>query len=485
MKQGGTAVNSSFYTKGVFYLKGENMDLKQLLKEYEKFDGKEVIVEGWLRNHRSQKEFGFLDLFDGTAFGSIQIVYTQSETEEFEKISKFRIGSAVEVVGKVVVTPEAKQDFEILASKVILHGSSEEDYPIQPKRHTREFLREKAHLRGRTLLFNTVFRIRNELSHIIHDYFHENGYVHCPSPIITKNDGEGAGETFNVSTLDIKSPPVNDKGEIDYSKDFFAEKTNLTVTGQLEAEIFALSFKKAYTFGPTFRAENSNTKTHASEFWMIEPEMAFTDLDGNMDEIEKFLKHIVKTLLVNCPNEMNWLNQFVEKGLLDKLNEFANSKFHRISYTDAIKILEESGEEFEFEVAWGNDLASEHEKYLSEKHFKSPVFVTDWPKEMKAFYMRLNDDCKTVAGVDLLVPRVGELVGGAQREERYDLLQKRMIENDILDDELWWYLELRKYGGCYHSGYGVGFDRLIMYVTGVENIRDSQPFPRTPRNCEI
>ncbi len=461
------------------------MDLRQLKELYKEYEGKEIQIEGWLRNHRAQKEFGFLDLFDGTGFGSVQVVYSSEETQNFSEISKYRIGSAVIVLGSVVVTPDASQPFEILASKVILSGQSDEDYPIQPKRHTREFLREKSHLRSRTLLFNTVFRVRNELSYAIHQYFYENGYIHCPAPIITTNDGEGAGEAFSVTTFDLNDLPKNDKGQLDYSKDFFSNKTSLSVTGQLEAEIFALSFKKTYTFGPTFRAENSNTKTHAAEFWMIEPEIAFADLNENMRIAEDFTKSVIKHVLNKCSAELKWLDSFVEKGLINKLEKFVNDEFKVMTYTEAIDILKNCEKEFEFPVEWGSDLASEHEKYLADEYCNSPVFVTDWPKDMKAFYMRLNDDQKTVAGMDLLVPRVGELIGGSQREERIDYLMKRMDEMNIPKDDLWWYTDLRKYGGCFHSGFGLGFDRLVMYVTGVDNIRDAQPFARTPRNCEF
>ncbi len=460
------------------------MDLKQLFEEIETLEGKVVSLSGWVRNNRSQKEFGFIDLFDGTAFGSVQIVYS-NELENFDEVSKFRVGSALELDGEVVLTPEGKQAFEIQACKVVLCADSDEDYPIQPKRHTREFLREKAHLRGRTQLFNTVFRVRNELTYAIHKHFQEKGFVNCPAPIITKNDGEGAGEMFGVSVLDPRNLPLNDDGSIDYSKDFFSGKTNLTVTGQLEAEIYALSFKNTYTFGPTFRAENSNTKTHAAEFWMIEPEMAFCDNARNMEIAESFVKGVVGHVLEKCPNELAWLDQFVEKGLVQKLEDLVNKEFKRITYTEAQEILASANRDFEFPIGWGEDLASEHEKFLTDEYFKSPVFVTDWPKDMKAFYMRLNEDGKTVAGMDLLVPRVGELMGGSQREERYDHLIARMEEMNVPQEDLWWYLDLRKYGGCYHSGFGLGFERLVMYVTGIENIRDAHPFPRTPRNCDI
>ncbi len=460
------------------------MDLRELYQEYEKLSGKVVNLSGWIRNNRNQKEFGFIDLFDGTAFGDIQIVYSNT-LENFEQISKFRVGSALELEGEVVLTPNGKQKFEIQATSVVLCAPSEEDYPIQPKRHTREFLREKAHLRARTQLFNTVFRVRNELTFAVHKHFQDRGFINCPSPILTKNDGEGAGEMFGVSVLDPQNLPLDDSGNIDYSKDFFAGRTNLTVTGQLQAEVYALSFKNTYTFGPTFRAENSNTKTHAAEFWMIEPEMAFCDNARNMEIAEEFVKGVVKHVLDKCRSELEWLDKFVEKGLVEKLEKLVNDKFERITYEKAQEILASASQNFEFPIGWGEDLASEHEKYLTDVHFNCPVFVTDWPKEMKAFYMRLNDDGKTVAGMDLLVPRVGELIGGSQREERYDRLIARMDESNIPHEDLWWYLDLRKYGGCYHSGFGLGFERLVMYVTGIENIRDAHPFPRTPRNCDM
>ncbi len=460
------------------------MDLKQLFDEYEKLAGQKVDVSGWVRNNRSQKEFGFIDLFDGTAFGSVQVVY-DTTLSNFEAVSKFRVGCALEIVGEVILTPDSKQAFELKATEIVLSADSDEDYPIQPKRHTREFLREKAHLRSRTQLFNTVFRVRNELTYAVHKYFQENGFINCPAPIITKNDGEGAGEMFGVSVLDPKDLPLKDNGEIDYSKDFFAGRANLSVTGQLEAEIYALSFKKTYTFGPTFRAENSNTKTHAAEFWMIEPEMAFADNAENMRVAESFVKGVVGHVLDKCAKELAWLDSFVEKGLVEKLTDLVSKEFLRVTYTEAQEILAKADRKFEFPIGWGEDLASEHEKYLTDEYFKAPVFVTDWPKDMKAFYMRLNEDGKTVAGMDLLVPRVGELIGGSQREERYDHLIRRMEEMDVPKEDLWWYLELRKYGGCYHSGFGLGFERLVMYVTGIENIRDAHPFARTTKNCEF
>lgn len=460
------------------------MDLRDLVKSYEELSGQVVEISGWVRNNRDQKEFGFVELFDGTAFGSIQVVYA-NELSNFDEVCKVRVGSALEIKGEVVLTPDAKQAFEIKAVEVVVSADSDEDYPIQPKRHTREFLREKAHLRARTQLFNTVFRVRNELTIAVHSHFQERGFINCPAPIITKSDAEGAGEMFGVSVLDPQSLPVDDKGNIDYSKDFFAGRSNLTVTGQLEAEVYAMSFKKTYTFGPTFRAENSNTSKHAAEFWMIEPEMAFADNEENMRVAEEFVKGVIARVLDKCSAELEWLDQFVENGLIEKLTDVVEKDFLRISYTQAQEILAQADREFEFPIGWGEDLASEHERYLTDEHFKAPVFVTDWPKDMKAFYMRLNPDGKTVAGMDLLVPRVGELIGGSQREERYDHLVRRMEEMNIPSEDLWWYLDLRRYGGCYHSGFGLGFERLVMYVTGIENIRDAHPFPRTPKNCEF
>lgn len=460
------------------------MDLRELKKEYSELVGKVIEVSGWVRNNRDQKEFGFIELFDGTAFGSIQVVYA-NELENFSDVCKVRVGSALEIKGEVVLTPDAKQPFEIKACEVVVSADSDEDYPIQPKRHTREFLREKAHLRARTQLFNTVFRVRNELTIAVHQHFQERGFINCPAPIITKSDAEGAGEMFGVSVFEPHDVPLNDKGEPDYNKDFFAGRSNLTVTGQLEAEVYALSFKKTYTFGPTFRAENSNTSKHAAEFWMIEPEMAFADNEENMRVAEDFVKGVVAHVLDKCSEELAWLDQFVEKGLVEKLTDVVEKDFLRITYTQAQEILAAADVEFEFPIGWGNDLASEHERYLTDVHFNAPVFVTDWPKDMKAFYMRLNPDGMTVAGMDLLVPRVGELIGGSQREERHGHLIQRMEEMNIPQEDLWWYLDLRKYGGCYHSGFGLGFERLVMYVTGIENIRDAHPFPRTPRNCEF
>lgn len=455
------------------------MDLVSLYKDIKQYIDKEVILTGWIRNHRKQKEFGFIDFYDGTCFKSIQVVY-DNKLSNFDFISKLRVGSAIKVIGILSKSLGSGQDYEVLASDIILLGDCPEDYPIQPKRHTREFLREVAYLRPRTNLFQAVFRVRSVAAFAIHSYFQSNGYVYFHAPIITASDCEGAGEMFQVTTLDLNR--VN--GKPDYTKDFFGKPANLTVSGQLQAETFALAYKKTYTFGPTFRAENSNTKTHASEFWMIEPEIAFCDLNQDMDIMESMLKYVVKYVLDNCKEEMEFLDKFVEKGLITKLNSLINSKFTRIKHEDVITILKEAKVKFEFEPEYGGDIAKEHEKYITE-YFNGPVFITDWPKDIKAFYMKLNEDGKTVAAVDLEVPGAGELMGGSQREEDYDKLLKRMKELNMPLEGMDWYLNLRRYGGCVHSGFGMGFERLLIYLTGVENIRDVIPYPRTPGNCEF
>jgi len=460
------------------------LSIRQLFKKYQELDGKEITIFGWVRNNRAQKEFGFINLNDGTFFETIQVVYENEFLDTFKETQKLRVGSAIRVAGILVVTPNMKQPFEIKAREVELLGDSQEDYPIQPKRHTREFLRENAHLRARTNLFSAVFRVRSVLTHAIHTFFQERDFVHVAAPIITASDAEGAGETFKITTLDLDNLPKNDDGEIDYKKDFFQKKANLTVSGQLEAEAFALAFRDVYTFGPTFRAENSNTTTHASEFWMIEPEIAFADLTDDMQLAEDMVKFIIKYVIERAPQEMEFFNKFVQKGLMDKLNKVMTGSFVIITHKEAVEVLLNSKEKFENLPKYTEDLATEHEKYLV-KHFDGPVFVIDWPKDIKAFYMRLNDDGETVAAMDLLVPGSGELIGGSQREERLDFLEKRMDEMNVPKDDLWWYLDLRKYGGCKHAGFGLGFDRMLMYLTGVENIRDVIPFPRTPRNCEF
>lgn len=459
--------------------------VRQLVRGTNLFENKNVEVNGWIRSNRDQKSFGFIALNDGTHFNSIQIVYEKDTLPNFEEVIRLKTGAAVKIKGLFVETPQAKQPFEIKAREISLEGDSSEDYPIQPKRHTREFLREIAHLRPRTNLFAAVFRVRSVLAFAIHEFFQDRGFVYTHSPIITASDAEGAGEMFRVTTLDPVAPQLNDEGLVDFSEDFFGRKTNLTVSGQLEAEAFALAFRDVYTFGPTFRAENSNTARHAAEFWMIEPEIAFAGLEEDMGLAEDMLKYVITKLLERAPAEMNFFNEFVDKGLRERLQNIINSEFARVTYTKAIEILEQSGEKFDYPVNWGSDLQTEHERYLTEKVFKKPVFVYDYPKEIKAFYMRLNDDVKTVAAMDLLVPGVGELIGGSQREERIEVLKQRMQEFNISEKELWWYLDLRRFGGVRHAGFGLGFERLIMYATGVSNIRDVIPFPRTVGSCEF
>ena len=459
-------------------------DVKEIYEKVEEFidTDKEVKLQGWIRNHRKQKEFGFIDFFDGTYFKSVQVVY-DNKIKNFDDIQKYHVGSSISVVGKVIKSPAKGQLFELSASEIVLEGDCPEDYPIQPKRHTREFLREQAYLRPRTNLFQAVFKVRSIAAYAIHKYFQERNYVYVHTPLFTANDGEGAGEMFQVTTMDLKNIPFNKEKQVDFSKDFFGKKVGLTVTGQLEAEAFALAYKKVYTFGPTFRAENSNTKVHASEFWMIEPEIAFCDLDGVMDIEEEMLKYVVSYVLEHCSEEMKFLDQFVEKGLIAKLEKLINSKFTRITHEEVIKILKEADVKWEFTPEYGEDIAKEHEKYITE-YFDGPVFIKDWPKDIKAFYMKQNSDGKTVAAVDLEVPGAGELMGGSQREESYDKLVKRMQELNMSDEGLEWYINLRKFGGCTHSGFGMGFERLLIYLTGVDNIRDVIPFPRTPGNCE-
>ena len=454
------------------------MDLKDILKDIDKYLDKEIEICGWIKNHRPQKEFGFIAFNDGTTQKGIQVVYDK-KIENFDEISHLLVGCSLKVIGKLIKS-QGKEDYEINASKIEVLGLCPEDYPIQPKRHTREFLREQAYLRPRTNLFTAVFRIRSLAAYAIHKYFNENNFVYVHTPLITCADAEGAGEMFQVTTLDLEK--VN--GKPDYSKDFFGKKASLTVSGQLQVEPFALNYKKVYTFGPTFRAENSNTKTHASEFWMIEPEMAFTDLKGDMDVMEAMLKYVVSYVLENAKDELDMLDSFVEKGLIDKLNRLVNSEFKRITHEECITILKESKEKFEFTPEYGEDIAKEHEKYITE-HFNGPVFIYNWPKDIKAFYMKQNDDGKTVAAVDLEVPGAGELMGGSQREDDYEKLVKRMDEMGMEKEGLDWYLNLRRYGGCVHSGFGLGFERLIIYITGVDNIRDVIPYPRTPKNCDF
>ena len=456
------------------------MVIKEILDKKDELIDKEITVSGWIRNHRPQKEFGFIDFSDGTCFKHLQIVY-ENTLPDFTKIAKLLVGCALEVRG-ILVKSSGNQDVEVKAKEIKVLGNCPEDYPIQPKRHTNEFLREQAYLRARTNMFQAVFRIRSLAAQAIHKYFGDRGYVYVNTPIITANDCEGAGEMFQVTTLDLEHVAKN--GEVDYSKDFFSKPTGLTVSGQLEGETFAMAFSKVYTFGPAFRAENSNTKTHMSEFWMVEPEIAFCDINGLMDIEEDMLKYIVNYCLTNGKDEMEFLDKFVEKGLVQKLTKLVNSKFIRISHKEVIDILKESKCKWEFEPSYEEDLAKEHEKYITE-YFDGPVFITDWPKDIKAYYMKQNADGKTVAAVDLELPEVGELMGGSQREESYDKLVARMKELNMNPDDMYWYVNLRKYGTCVHSGFGLGFERLIMYLTGMENIRDVIPYYRTPGNCEF
>ena len=454
------------------------LDVKDILSG--DYVGKKVTVCGWVRNHRKQKEFGFIDFSDGTCFKHLQVVYDNTN-DNFLDIQKYHIGSAIKVKGILVKSEGKEQDIEVKAKDIILLGDCDEDYPMQPKRHTMEFLREQAYLRPRTNIFQAVFRIRSVAASSIHSYFQDRNYVYFNAPLITASDCEGAGEMFKVTTLDLEK--IKD-GKVDYSKDFFGKPTSLTVSGQLQAETWMSAFKKVYTFGPTFRAENSNTKTHANEFWMIEPEIAFCDLEQNMDIMEDMLKYIVKTVLEKCSDEIEFLNKFVDKTLKEKLTKLVNSKFTRITHEEVITILKNSKVDFEFTPKYGEDIAKEHEKYITE-YFNGPVFITNWPKDIKAFYMKQNEDGKTVAAVDLEVPGAGELMGGSQREENYEKLLNRMKELNMNTKELEWYLNLRRYGTCIHSGFGMGFERLLIYLTGVENIRDVIPYPRTPGNCEF
>ena len=458
------------------------MDIKELYKDIEQYLDKEIVLNGWIRNHRKQKDFGFIDFSDGTCFKTIQIVY-ESNLENFDNISKLRVGCAIEVKGVLKKSLGGGQDDEVVATDVVLLGDSPEDYPVQPKRHTREFLREIAYLRPRTNLFQAVFRVRSVAAMAIHSYFQEKGYVYVHTPLITTTDCEGSDQMFKITTLDFDNIEKVD-GKADMSKDLFGKKAYVTGTGQLHGEAFAMAFKKIYTFGPTFRTENSNTKTHANEFWMIEPEIAFCDLNGLMDIEEEMLKYIVNYVLDKCSDEIDFFDKFVENGLKEKLTKLVNSNFTRITHHDVIDILNKADIKWEFTPTYEDDIAKEHERYITE-YFNGPVFITDWPKDIKAWYMKENADGKTVAAVDLEVPGAGELMGGSQREEDYDKLLKRMNEMDVEKDPVDWFCNLRKYGGCIHSGFGMGFERLLIYLTGVENIRDVIPFPRTPGSCEF
>lgn len=460
------------------------MDIRELYKSYKELDGKTVEVQAWIKNLRAQKEFGFIEINDGSFFNSVQVVYDNT-LENFERVSKLYLSASIRVKGKLVLTPNNKQAFEIKAEEIEVLGDSTADYPLQNKRHSMEFLRSIAHLRPRANLFRAAYRIRSLAAFAIHKFFNEQDFVYVHTPILTASDAEGAGEMFQVTTLDIDNPPRTEDGAVDYSQDFFDKPTHLTVSGQLEGETFAMAFSKIYTFGPTFRAENSNTTRHAAEFWMIEPEMAFMDNNQNMDVAEAMLKYVINYVMENAKEEIEFCNQFVDKGLIDRLNHVRNSDFERVTYTRAIEILKDHEEKFDVKVEWGMDLQTEHERYLTEQIFKKPIFVTDYPKDIKAFYMKLNPDNKTVAAMDCLVPGIGEIVGGSQREEDYDKLEKRINELGLDMDSYDWYMDLRKYGSVVHSGYGLGFERLIMYITGIENIRDVLPFPRTVHHCEF
>ena len=472
----------------------KNLQLRELYKDAASFADQEVTVHGWVRTNRSSNQFGFLEINDGSFFKPVQVVYEAANLNNYEEISHVRLAAAVEVVGTVALTPEAKQPFEIKAKEVRVEADADGDYPLQKKRHSMEFLREIAHLRPRSNTFAAVFRVRSLVAYAIHQFFQERDFVYVHTPIITGSDAEGAGEMFQVTTLDLDNIPrveedgadeSKEVGSIDYSKDFFGKKTSLTVSGQLEGEAFALAFRNIYTVGPTFRAENSNTARHASEFWMIEPEIAFADLEDDMQLAEEMVKYIIRFVLERAPEEMTFFNQFIDQGLLDRLDNIVNSDFARVTYTEAVDMLLKSGKEFQYPVEWGIDLQTEHERYITEEIFKKPVFVTDYPKDIKAFYMRVNDDNKTVAACDLLVPGVGEIIGGSQREERLDVLKQRMAEMGLEEEGYEWYLDLRRYGGVKHAGYGLGFERMIMYLTGMSNIRDVLPFPRTPGTAEF
>ena len=446
----------------------------------------EVKVNGWVRTMRESKAFAFVELNDGSYFRNLQIILEASRLDNYaEAVRAIGVGAAIEVVGTLVLTPDMKQPFELKADCVKIVGESPSDYPLQKKRHTLEYLRTIQHLRPRANLFQCAFRVRSVAAQAIHRFFHDKGYLYVHTPLITGSDCEGAGEMFRVTTLDADNPPMTEDGKVDFAKDFFGKPVSLTVSGQLNAEIFAMAFRNVYTFGPTFRAEASYTPRHAAEFWMIEPEIAFATLKEDMDLQEEMVKYIISAVLEECPEEMNFLNSFVDKGLIDRLKFVRDSEFVRCTYTDAIDILQKSGEKFEYPISWGSDLQTEHERYLTEKYFGKPVFVTDWPKEIKAFYMRMNEDGKTVAAADLLVPAVGELCGGSQREERYDVLKARIEELGMNPEDYWWYLELRKYGTAEHAGFGMGFERMIMYLTGIANIRDVLPFPRTTGNADF
>jgi len=462
----------------------KSISVRSLYRNTDNFLSKEITISGWIRTLRASNAFGFIEVNDGSFFKNIQVVI-DDKLSNFKEISKLPISSSISVIGTLVATPDSKQPFEIQASSVNIEGMSNSDYPLQKKRHTFEYLRSIAHLRPRSNAFAATFRVRSVAAYAIHKFFQDQNFVYTHTPIITGSDCEGAGEMFRVTTLNPKTPELTKDGNIDFSKDFFGKETNLTVSGQLNGECFALAFRNIYTFGPTFRAENSNTTRHAAEFWMIEPEIAFADLQDDMELAEDMLKYVIKYVMDECPEELEFFNQFVDKGLLERLNHVVSSDFARVTYTEAVNILQNCGKQFDYPVAWGIDLQTEHERYLTEEHFKKPLFVTDYPKYIKAFYMRLNEDGKTVAATDLLVPGIGEIIGGSQREERLDVLKSRMAELNLSEEDYWWYLELRKYGETKHAGFGLGFERLLMYITGMTNIRDVIPFPRTPGTSEF
>ena len=459
--------------------------ISQIHKDAESFSGQTVTVAGWARSIRASNEFGFADLNDGSCFTGLQVVLENSKLANYQEIAGLNVGSALVVTGTLVLTPDAKQPFELKAESVEVEGASSPDYPLQKKRHSVEYLREIAYLRPRTNLFSAVFRVRSEAAFAIHSFFHSRGFVYVHTPLITGSDCEGAGEMFRVTTLDPDNPPRDAEGHVDYTRDFFKKTTGLTVSGQLEGETFAQAFGSIYTFGPTFRAENSNTARHAAEFWMIEPEIAFADLHDDMVLAWDMIKYIINHVMDTCPDELNFFNSFVDKGLLERLTALRDADYKTVTYTEAVKLLEESGENFKYPVSWGCDLQTEHERYLTEKIFNSPVFVTDYPKEIKSFYMRLNDDGKTVAAMDMLVPGVGEIIGGSQREERLDVLLDRMKELNMKEEDYYWYIDLRRWGSTKHAGFGLGFERIIMYLTGVSNIRDVIPYPRTTGTAEF
>lgn len=462
----------------------ETKAIKEIFKDAQRLLNQSIRVCGWVKTIRDQKTFGFIELNDGSYFKNLQVVIDES-LPNFSEVVKLSVGSALVIEGDLVESPGTKQPFELKASRVMVEGESTPDYPLQKKRHSFEYLRTIAHLRPRTNTFAAVFRVRSLAAYAIHQFFQERGFVYVHTPIITGSDCEGAGEMFRVSTIDIDNPPRDEQGKVDFTKDFFGRETNLTVSGQLEAETYAMAFRKVYTFGPTFRAENSNTTRHAAEFWMIEPEMAFADLKDDMKLAEELLKFIINYILEKAPEEMEFFNNFIDNGLLARLQHVANSEFGHVTYTEAVELLMKENARFEYPVKWGSDLQTEHERFLTEQIFKKPVFVTDYPKDIKAFYMRLNDDNKTVAAMDLLVPGVGEIIGGSQREERLEVLERRMKELGLNQKDYWWYLDLRKYGGTRHAGFGLGFERVLMYLTGMANIRDVIPFPRTVKSAEF